>query len=218
MLFNICIVVVGGVILLRLLLGVLSLFYMWLFCHMMKKRSLNRKNTEDGMNVSQTSKFSRYRRILSHITDGMIKYYMVKISNIPCHWLRLLFYKYIFAMDIADQVVIYKGCRFRAPYKIHIGANSVIGDDCILDGREGLYIGENVNLSSDVRVWTGQHSVNSSDFSYAGASVYIHDRAWISSNVIILPGCVVGRGAVLAAGAVLTQEAPEFCILGGGTG
>lgn len=71
-------------------------------------------------------------------------------------------------MDISDNVVIYKGCKFRAPYKIHIGANSIIGEDCELDGREGIFIGENVNLSSYVRIWTGQHSVNSPDFSIVG--------------------------------------------------
>lgn len=42
-----------------------------------------------------------------------------------------------------------------------------------------------------------------------------HD-VWIGDAAIILPGCrVVGLGAVVAAGAVVTRDVPEFAIVGG---
>ena len=187
-----------------------------IFCRLTKRRSNNVTNITQGVGRKFClTGVKKYNTIVHHAVDGIIKYYIIKISTFPAHWLRMLFYKHVFMMDISDNVVIYKGCRFRAPYKIHIGANSIIGEDCELDGREGIFIGENVNLSSYVRIWTGQHSVNSPDFSYVGASVHIHDRAWVSSNTIILPGCKVGNGAVIAAGAVLTKDIPDFSIVGG---
>lgn len=60
-------------------------------------------------------------------------------------------------MDLAPKVVVYYGAEMREPYKIKIGRGSIIGDRAILDGRNGLEIGENVNFSSNVSIWTEQH-------------------------------------------------------------
>ena len=45
--------------------------------------------------------------------------------------------------------------------------------------------------------------------------VAIHDDVWIGARVIILPGVTIGRGSVLGAGAVITREVPEYCIVAG---
>ena len=38
---------------------------------------------------------------------------------------------------------------------------------------------------------------------------------WIGANVIILPGVTVGSGAILAAGAVVTKDVPDWAVVGG---
>lgn len=38
---------------------------------------------------------------------------------------------------------------------------------------------------------------------------------WIGSNVVILKGVTIGRGAVVASGAVVNKDVPEFSIVGG---
>lgn len=40
------------------------------------------------------------------------------------------------------------------------GAGTVIGDACSLDGRNGIVIGENVNMSTAVYIYTEQHDIN----------------------------------------------------------
>ena len=147
--------------------------------------------------------------------DGMVKFLMAWVSRLPAHWLRKAFYRTVFCVEMGPRVVVYQGVIFRAPYRIQIGAGSIIGDHCWLDGREGLSIGENVNLSSEVRIWTGQHQVHADDFAYAGQPVRIEDHAWVSSNVVLLPGVTVGRGAVVAAGAVVTQDVEPLKIVAG---
>jgi acetyltransferase-like isoleucine patch superfamily enzyme len=48
-----------------------------------------------------------------------------------------------------------------------------------------------------------------------GACV-IEDDVWIGANVIILPGCrMIGTGAVIGAGAVVTKDVPQFAIVAG---
>jgi len=118
-------------------------------------------------------------------------------------------------MNIQNSTIIYGGAEIRSPHKIKIGAHSVIGHYAILDGRFGIYIGENVNLSTGVWIWTSEHDPQDPDFKAGGSSVTIEDYAWISCRVVILPGVRIGRGAVVAAGAVVTKDVDPYAIVGG---
>ena len=46
-------------------------------------------------------------------------------------------------------------------------------------------------------------------------SVEIDNRAWIGSNVIILPGVHIGEGAVCCAGCVVTKDVEPFSVVAG---
>lgn len=43
------------------------------------------------------------------------------------------------------------------PNNIIIGRGSIIGDQAVLDARNGIELGENVNFSTGVWIWTEQH-------------------------------------------------------------
>ena len=45
--------------------------------------------------------------------------------------------------------------------------------------------------------------------------VTICDDVWIGVNALILPGITVGRGSVVAGGAVVTKDVPPYTIVGG---
>lgn len=45
--------------------------------------------------------------------------------------------------------------------------------------------------------------------------VIIKDYAWIGSNVIILPKVTIGKGAVVAAGSVVTKSVPDYTLVAG---
>ena len=45
--------------------------------------------------------------------------------------------------------------------------------------------------------------------------IIIEDEVWIGTNAIILSGVTIGKGAMIAAGAVVTQNVPPFAIIGG---
>ncbi|WP_454803358.1 hypothetical protein [Mucilaginibacter phyllosphaerae] len=64
-------------------------------------------------------------------------------------------------------------------------------------------------------IWTLHHDYNSPYFAQAGAAVTIKDYAWICSRAIILPGVTVGKGAVVAAGAVVTKNVADYSVVGG---
>ena len=152
---------------------------------------------------------------LVRIIASVIRINLLIIAYIPSHLFRNFLYKNIFHMDIGKNVVIYYGAEIRAPWNIHIGEGTVIGDKAILDGRSGIKIGKNVNFSTGVWIWTNQHKVNDISFGIEGKPVIIEDRVWLSNRTIILPGVTVGEGAVVAAGAVVTKSVEPFVIAGG---
>ncbi len=45
--------------------------------------------------------------------------------------------------------------------------------------------------------------------------ITIKDRAWIGANATILTGVTIGENAVVAAGAVVTKDVPDNCLVGG---
>jgi acetyltransferase-like isoleucine patch superfamily enzyme len=124
-------------------------------------------------------------------------------------------YRNILGVKIGKNTCIYHGAQIRSPKKIRIGANTIIGEGAVLDGRGGLEIGDNVNFSSGVWVWTMQHDPHCPDFGIKDAPVVIEDYAWLSCRTVVLPGIRVGKGAVLAAGAVATKDIPPFKIAAG---
>ena len=45
--------------------------------------------------------------------------------------------------------------------------------------------------------------------------IKIGNDVWIGLNAIILHGCKIGNGVTIAAGAVVTKDVPDFCVVGG---
>ncbi|MBN8563397.1 MAG: acyltransferase [Leptolyngbya sp. UWPOB_LEPTO1] len=137
------------------------------------------------------------------------------IGKIPAQTIRHFLYRRLYHLTIGEGTVIYNSCHFRSPEKTIIGSHTSIGDQCVLDGRGGLTIGHSVNLSTAAWIWTAQHDLNDREFAGTSAPVVIEDYAWISSRATILPGVTIGKGAVVAAGAVVTKSVAPFDIVGG---
>lgn len=101
------------------------------------------------------------------------------------------------------------------PSNILIGKTSHINSGCILDGRGGICIGDNVSISFRTNLITGSHRVNSSSFEYFTKKIVIEDNVWIGINSTILPGVVIGKGAIVAACSVVTKDIPPMAIVAG---
>ena len=136
------------------------------------------------------------------------------IGLVPSHLLRLFFYT-LAGVKIGRGSRIHIGARFFYPANIKIGEGTIIGDNIFLDGREKLIIGNHVDIASGVMIYNSEHDINSEDFPAISAPVEIGDFVFIGPRAIILPGVKIGRGAVVAAGAVVTKDVTEDAIVGG---
>jgi maltose O-acetyltransferase len=66
-----------------------------------------------------------------------------------------------------------------------------------------------------VAILTAQHRIDSPDFALVTKPVVIGDNVWIGMRATILPGTTIGRGAVVAAGAVVTGSIPPLTVVAG---
>jgi acetyltransferase-like isoleucine patch superfamily enzyme len=147
--------------------------------------------------------------------NGLHFFILQMVGKIPSRRIRTFLYRKRYGMKIGNKTVIYNNCEIRNPTNISIGSDCAIGDQCVLDGRGGLTIGNSVNFSTGAWIWTMQHDPQSADFGIFSAPVIIEDYAWISSRATVLPGVTIGKGAIVAAHAVVTKSVEPFTIVGG---
>jgi acetyltransferase-like isoleucine patch superfamily enzyme len=144
------------------------------------------------------------------------------ISWIPSYRLRHRWYRSYLGLQIGDGARVFLGC-----YMWHIGPRHVrrtgsrigprtwINRDACLDLRGGIEIGADVSISPSVMILTAQHDMNHPRFEYVSKRVVIEDHVWIGARATIMPGVTVGRGAVIAAGAVVTRDVDPLTVVGG---
>lgn len=137
------------------------------------------------------------------------------IGHIPSQRLRRSLYRRVFHMEIAADAAVYGGLRFRRGRGIVIGDGSSVGHRCELDGRGGLRIGRNVNVSSEAMLWTAQHDYRRPGFATVFAPIEVQDWVWIGPRVIVLPGVTIEEGCVVAAGSVVTRSTTSWGVYAG---
>lgn len=171
-----------------------------------------------NIDYEQSSKKHKIKEFFSRYLNGYIRYFVFQVSIIPSHVLRNFIYKKVLLINMGKNTIIYFGAEIRDSHKLKIGKGTIIGDKAILDARNEINIGENVNLSSNVQIWTEQHDHRDPLFrcnSDKSFKVTIMDRSWLGPNVTVLPGVTIGEGAVVAAGSVVTKSVDSFTIVAG---
>jgi maltose O-acetyltransferase len=136
------------------------------------------------------------------------------VGCIPSHHIRRVFYG-LAGITIGRGSTIHTGARFYNPGNIKIGIGSIVGESSVLDGRDSLIIGDNVDIASEVMIYNSQHDIDSGTFNAVTKPVVIEDYVFIGPRSIILPGVSIGKGAVVAAGSVVAKNVSPFQVVGG---
>jgi acetyltransferase-like isoleucine patch superfamily enzyme len=167
-----------------------------------------------GNSLSFSKAFKKiFNRFYNYILD--IELLLVRITGfIPLYFVRWLIYRGA-GVEIGKGSHLHMGAQFFYPGKVKIGRDTIVGQNAFLDGRDKLVIGDHVDIASDVMIYNSEHNINAEDFQAICAPVEIGDYVFIGPRAIILPGVKIGKGAIVAAGAVVTKDVPDFAIVGG---
>lgn len=84
-------------------------------------------------------------------------------------------------------------------------------------GWREVEIGADSLIAAYSIITSDSHQLNAELFrnTSLSAKVKIGHNVWIGGNSIILPGVTIGRSAVVAAGAVVSNDVPERCLVAG---
>lgn len=104
------------------------------------------------------------------------------------------------------DIIIFENGEFR------IG-NSFINSDCKIRCHNLIDIGDGCAISHNITIMdSNAHMLDGKRYT---APVIIGNDVWIGTHVTILPGVKIGDGAVIAAGALVTKDVPDRCLVGG---
>jgi acetyltransferase-like isoleucine patch superfamily enzyme len=103
---------------------------------------------------------------------------------------------------------------------IRIGRDSLIGEYTVIRGQGGVTIGDRVYTSPHTQIIAVNHVFDdpSRPFIEQGITaqgIAIEDDVWLGSAAVVTDGVHIGRGAVIAAGAVVTHDVPAHTVVGG---
>ena len=96
-----------------------------------------------------------------------------------------------------------------------------IGDDCLLNrciiaANQEVRIGNGVTLGPWAHLMDGDfHGVQDRDGAAANRPIVIEDDVWLATRAMVLKGVTIGRGAVVAAGAVVTKDVEAHTVVAG---
>lgn len=137
------------------------------------------------------------------------------VLHIPFHTIRRYFIRRTVGR-LGHDCFFAMGVETRRGRNITIGDHTIVNKRVLLDGRGGkLTLGSNVDIAQEVNIWTLSHDPQDDFHAPVGADVCIEDYVWIASRATILPGVRLGRGAVVAAGSVVTKDVPPMTIVAG---
>lgn len=103
-----------------------------------------------------------------------------------------------------------------APERLTLGNSVDIGEFVVLRAGGGLRIGDRVLIAAHAVITTAGHreAIPRWDVNET-APIAIEDDVWIGANATVLPGVTVGRGAIVAAGAVVTRSVEPMTVVAG---
>ena len=99
--------------------------------------------------------------------------------------------------------------------RVKFGKNVFINHSAIFSASGGIEFEDGVSLAPGVRIATINHDFNERHTKYTYGKVTIKKNAWLGIGVTVCPGVTIGKYAVVAAGAVVTKDVPDYAVVGG---
>ena len=113
------------------------------------------------------------------------------------------------------------GIRILTPFicdfgnRVKFGKNVFINHSAIFSASGGIEFEDGVSIAPGCRIATINHDFNERHTKYTYGKVTIKKNAWLGMGVTVCPGVTIGEYAVVAAGAVVTKDVPDYAVVGG---
>lgn len=122
-------------------------------------------------------------------------------------------------VNVGNNVFIHENVLIRSyMFSISIGNNTTINRNTNILSQ--VTIGSNVSIAPNVVIIGANHMFTNPDKTIksqgcTSKGIIIEDDVWIATNSSILDGVTVGKGSVIAAGAVVNKDVPPYSVVAG---
>jgi acetyltransferase-like isoleucine patch superfamily enzyme len=133
--------------------------------------------------------------------------------------MRVEFYRTCLS-EMGEQTTFLPYVNIVGADKVKIGNGVAVNYYTTIVAFDCITIGDDVLIGPYVLIHSGNHRFD--DLSvpirlqgHLQASIHIEDDVWIGAHAVILKGVTIGRGAVVAAGAVVNRDVEPYTIVAG---
>jgi NDP-sugar pyrophosphorylase family protein len=86
---------------------------------------------------------------------------------------------------------------------------------CYIQAINGIEMGKNIIIGPGVAIVSANHDLNDFTKHEPARPIKIGDNCWLGANCVILPGVHLSEHTIVAAGAVVVEDSPPNCVIGG---
>jgi len=132
---------------------------------------------------------------------------------------RRAFYRRSFRRS-GDDIVIMAGAYIEHPQNVEVGDRCTFGRNCWIGAHAPLKLGNDVGVGPSVIIHTANHRFDDRNVpilqqGHDEKPVEIEDDVWLAAGARVMPGTRIGRGAVIAAGSVISGPIEPYAIMVG---
>lgn len=140
----------------------------------------------------------------------LIAWYFVNALIVRASWNPFMGVKVAllkaFGAKIGKRTVIKNNVTVKFPWKLTVGDDVWLGEQCWIDNLDKVTIGSNVCISQGALLLTGNHDYTIPSMPYRNAPIVIEDGAWIGARAVVCAGITVHENAILTVGSVASRD------------
>ncbi|WP_367848652.1 DapH/DapD/GlmU-related protein [Rhodoferax sp. WC2427] len=128
-------------------------------------------------------------------------------------------------IDIGAHTVVDSFVKFKpagGTGDVVVGEWCVINSGCVLYTGNGIHIGNQVAIAANCTFAPVNHAyqdrhrpIREQGFMPSKGGIVVEDDVWIGANVVLLDGCILRRGCVVAAGSIVRGEVAAYSVVAG---
>ena len=129
---------------------------------------------------------------------------LVRASWNPCMGIKIALLR-AFGARIGEGLVIKNNVTIKFPWKLTIGNNVWLGEQCWIDNLDCVVIGNNVCISQGALLLTGNHDYTIASMPYRNAPITLEDGVWVGARAVVCPGVKMRENSIAIVGSVITK-------------
>lgn len=132
----------------------------------------------------------------------------------PLHPWRCFLLK-IFGAKLGKRVHPYPSSKIWAPWNLNMGDHACLGEHVDCYNVAPIHIGANATVSQYSFLCSASHDHSKASMPLIVAPIFIGDRVWVTADVFVGPGVIIGDGCVVTARSTVLRDLPSWQVARG---